>query len=78
MGDGCDVRRVWRIFVSVREIRSEHNVCSRVRKYRSKNLMLMIGLNETTDQLAMASNVCFCGHVFWREDDHEKGSLKFR
>ena len=30
----------------------------------------MMDLNETMDQLAMASNVCCYDHVFWREDGH--------
>ena len=32
--------------------------------------MLMLGLNETMDQLAMAGSVCWYGHVLWREDGH--------
>ena len=32
--------------------------------------MLLLGLNETTDQLAMASGVRWYGHVLRREDDH--------
>ena len=28
----------------------------------------MLGLNETIDQLAMANNICWYGHVLWRED----------
>ena len=30
----------------------------------------MLGLNETIDQLAMASSVRLFGHVLWREDGH--------
>ena len=37
---------------------------------KSINLMFILGLNETIDQLAMANNVCWCGHVLWREDGH--------
>ena len=39
-------------------------------KKRSKDLMLMLGLNETMDQLAMTNSVCLYGHVFQREDGH--------
>ena len=35
---------------------------------RAMDFMLLSGLNETMDQLTMASNVhCYC-HVLWRED----------
>ena len=37
---------------------------------RSKNLMLMLRLNETMDQLAMANSVHWYGHVLRREDVH--------
>ena len=37
---------------------------------RSTDLMIMLGLNETIDQLAMANNVCWNGHVLKREDDY--------
>ena len=37
---------------------------------RAKDLMLILGLNEAMHQLAMASNVRFCGHVFRMEDSH--------
>ena len=39
-------------------------------KKRSTDLMFMLGLNETMDQLAMANSVCWYGHVLRREDDH--------
>ena len=32
------------------------------------HLMLMMGLNETMDQLAMANSVHWCGHVIGTED----------
>ena len=32
--------------------------------------MLMLGLNETIHQLAMANNVCWHGHVLRKEDGH--------
>ena len=35
-----------------------------------KDLMLMFGLNETFDQLAMANSVRWYGHVLRREDGH--------
>ena len=37
---------------------------------RSKDLMLMLGLNETIDQLAMSNSVRWYGHVLRREDSH--------
>ena len=36
----------------------------------SKDLMLMLSLNETIDQLAMANSVRWHGHVLRREDGH--------
>ena len=32
--------------------------------------MFMLGLNETIDQLDMASNICRHGHVLSRQDGH--------
>ena len=37
---------------------------------RSTDLMFMLGLSETIDQLAMTSSVCWYGHVLRREDGH--------
>ena len=37
---------------------------------RSMDLVFMLGLNETMDQLAMARSVCWYGHVLRREDYH--------
>ena len=37
---------------------------------RSNYLMLLLGLNETIDQLAMANSVRWNGHVLKREDGH--------
>ena len=37
---------------------------------RPMNLMLILGLNETMDQLAMANRVHWYGHVLRREDGH--------
>ena len=37
---------------------------------RSMNLMLMLVLNETMDQLAMANSDRWHGHVLRREDGH--------
>ena len=37
---------------------------------RSKDLMVMLGLNETTYHLAMVNSVCWYGHVLWGEDGH--------
>ena len=36
----------------------------------STDLMVMLGLNETIDQLAIANGVCWYGHVLRREDGH--------
>ena len=35
-----------------------------------KDLMFMLGLNKTIDQLAIASSVCWHGLVLRREDGH--------
>ena len=32
--------------------------------------MIMLGLNETIDQLAVANSGCWYGHVLTREDGH--------
>ena len=32
--------------------------------------MLMLGLNGTMDQLAMANSACWYGYVLWIEDYH--------
>ena len=37
---------------------------------KSTNVMFMLGLKETIDRLAMASSVCWYGHVSRREDGH--------
>ena len=37
---------------------------------RSTDLMLMLGLNGTIDQLAMANSVSWYSHVLRREDGH--------
>ena len=37
---------------------------------RSTDLMLMFGLNETIDQLAMVNNVYWFGHVLKIKDGH--------
>ena len=39
-------------------------------KKRSTYLMLMLGLGETIDQLAMANNDRWHGHVLRKEDGH--------
>ena len=36
----------------------------------SMDLMFMLGLKETIDQLAMAISVCWYGHVVRRKDGH--------
>ena len=37
---------------------------------RSSDLMFMLGLNETINQLVIANSVRWHGHVLWREDGH--------
>ena len=37
---------------------------------RYMDLMFMLGLKETMDQLAMVNSVCWYGHVLRREDGH--------
>ena len=37
---------------------------------RYMDLMFMLGLKETMDQLAMTGSVCWYGHVLRREDGH--------
>ena len=39
-------------------------------RIRSMDLIFMLGLNETMDQLAMANSVQWHGHVLRREDYH--------
>ena len=39
-------------------------------RQRSIDLMIMFGLSETIDKLAMANSVRWDGHVLRREDDH--------
>ena len=38
---------------------------------RSTDLIFMLGMSETIDQLAMANSVRWHGHVLRREDGHE-------
>ena len=40
------------------------------RQKRSTDLMFMLGLKETMDQLAMADSVRWYGHVLRRDGDH--------
>ena len=37
---------------------------------KSAGLMLMLGLNETTDQLTVKNSVCWHGRMLRREDGH--------
>ena len=37
---------------------------------RAADLMLMLGLSKTMDQLSMANSVYWCGDVLRREDVH--------
>ena len=43
----------------------------RSRMERAKDSVLMLSLNETADQLAMANSVCWYGHVLRRALDFE-------
>ena len=36
----------------------------------SMDLMFMLGLNDTIDELAMTNSVCWYGHVWSGEDGH--------
>ena len=44
---------------------------------RSMDLMLMLGLNETTYKLVIANSVRWYGHVLRREDGHVMRTLYF-
>ena len=58
-------------------VRAMYGVQLKDRK-RSKDFILMLGLNETIDQLAMANSVHWYGDVLRREDDHVlRGALDF-
>ena len=37
---------------------------------RSNDLTLILGLNETIDQLAMEKSACWYSHVLWMADGH--------
>ena len=50
-------------------VRAMYGVQLKDRK-RSTDLMLMLDLNETIDQLATTNSVCWHGHVLRREDSH--------
>ena len=45
-------------------------MCGVQLKDRKRFEDLMLGLNETMDQMAIASSVCWYGHVLRREDGH--------
>ena len=45
---------------------------------RSKDLMSILGLNETIDQLTMVNSVCWYDHVLRREDGHILRTLNFQ
>ena len=58
-------------FLKDREIDSESNVWRELKdRSRPKDLMLLLGLNETMDQLTMANSVHWYGHVLRIEDGH--------
>ena len=44
---------------------------------KSSDLMFMLGLNETIDQLSMANSVHWYGNVLRREDGHVLRELDF-
>ena len=50
-------------------VRSMCGVLSKDRKI-VKDLMLLLGLNETTDQMVMVNNVPINGHMLRNEDFH--------
>ena len=59
-------------FAKGREANGASNVCGVQLKHRHRvnDLMLMSCLNETIDQLAMANNVRWYGHVLNKENGH--------
>ena len=60
----------WR-FNERQKYRGVNNVWSIAHRLKkSKDLMLMLGLNETVDQLAMANSIRWYGHVLKTEDGH--------
>ena len=65
-------------YVKNSEDDGESNVWSTARGYgKIKDLMEMLGLNETIDQLAMADTASWYGHVLRKEDDHAlRGALQ--
>ena len=44
---------------------------------KDQKIMLMLGLNETIDHLAVASSVCWYSHVLRRENGHVLRPLDF-
>ena len=64
---GSEMRILQRTGRSV--VRAMCGVQLKARK-RSTDLIFMLGLKETVDQLAMANNVRWYGHVLRREDGH--------
>ena len=50
-------------------VRAIYGVQLKDRK-RTKDLTLMLCLNESMDELAVANSVCWYGNVFRREDGH--------
>ena len=53
-----------------RKIHGESNVWSTGHRKRYMDLIFMLGLNETIDQLAMANSVRWYGRVSRRENGH--------
>ena len=49
---------------------AESNVWSTVQRQKRPNDLMLMGLNETIDQLGMANSVHWYGHVLSREDGH--------
>ena len=50
-------------------------MCGVQLKGRKRSTDLMLGLNETIDQLAMVNSVCCHGHFLRREDGHDLRTL---
>ena len=60
-----------RNFTQEREVHGENSVFSTAQRLKkANNLMLMLGLKETIDQLAIANSVRWYGQVLRREDGH--------
>ena len=57
------------------EIPCERSVWSTAQRKKSNELMLMLGLSETIEQLAMANRFHKNGHLLRRENAHDLISI---